>query len=79
MKLLPCRIVYCLLIRLLPAVGYRVNDNGRLIYQGTDAWYWSSTQYSSDVRYGYRWSFSSGDSRLNYTTKANGFSVRCVK
>ncbi len=77
MRVLLSTIVYFLSYCFLPAVGYRVYDNGRLLKQGSEGYYWSSTQISSTN--GYHWNFNSGNSNLNSNPKAYGFSVRCVK
>ncbi len=78
MKILLSKIVYFLLICFLPAVGYRVYDNGRLANQGSNGEYWSSTQNSNTGAN--NWYFNNGNSNLNNNAnKANGFSVRCVK
>ncbi len=77
MKLLSFRIVYCLLISLLPAVGRRHPDNGALYYQGSRGEYWSSTQTGTTT--GYDWEFYSGGVSQPSRNKADGRSVRCVK
>ncbi len=62
----------------LPAVGRRAT-NGTLGNQGTNGNYWTSSQASNTVADD--WDFGSGNSRLipANNSKANGFSVRCVK
>ncbi len=62
----------------LPAVGFRHYANGTLNYQGTYGIYWTSTQASNTTAA--HWQFYSGASCLYpASSKANGFSVRCVK
>lgn len=63
----------------LPAVGRREYINGVLYNQGSEGWYWSSTQYPSNTNYGYFWYFYSGYSSLTSYDKAFGNSVRCVR
>ncbi len=78
MKIVLSIIVYFLTGCFLPAVGYRDLNNGALYNQGTNAWYWTSTQASNTTAGD--WQFDSGHSFLNPTNnKAHGFSVRCVK
>ncbi len=78
MKILPSKIVYYLFYCFLPAVGIRNNSNGSLSNQGSNGYYWSSTQNGNTN--GYYWNFNNGNSNLNNNAdKANGFSVRCVK
>ncbi len=77
MKILPCRIVYFLLVCFLPALGY---SSGGTIYNPSNGYYWSSTQYPSDSNNGYNLNFNSGGSNPNNAnTKTNAFSVRCVQ
>ncbi len=78
MKVLSSKIVYYLFYCVLPAVGYRANNNGALGNQGSNGYYWSSTQYNNTGAN--RWNFNSSNSNLNNNAnKANGYSVRCVK
>jgi uncharacterized protein (TIGR02145 family) len=61
----------------LPAVGIRVTSSGALNNQGTDGYYWASTQYFTT--YGYIWPFGSGLSYWYGFSKAYGLSLRCVQ
>ena len=59
-----------------PAVGYR-STSGTLYFDGTDGFYWSSTQGSSTGAYDMY--FSSGNVSTGYNDKRVGFSVRLVR
>ncbi|MRM83420.1 hypothetical protein D1003_06250, partial [Riemerella anatipestifer] len=63
----------------LPANGFRSPAADGLFGQGSSGWLWSSEQFDSYVSQYLR--FTSIDSRAgnNYRTRANGFSVRCIK
>ena len=63
-----------------PAVGNRSNNNGALLFQGMNGYYWSSTQYENEEDKGYGMGFTISvtvQSGSNY--KAVGFNVRCVR
>ena len=60
----------------LPSAGYRNRVNGLLSYQGTNGYYWSSTVSGTNARYLH---FLSTAATTNYSHRAYGFSVRCLK
>jgi len=61
----------------LHAAGDLNSSTGALTYRGAFGSYWSSTQNDgTNGRYLY---FYSGNSSMNLTTKAYGFSVRCLR
>ena len=60
----------------LPVAGYRDYSNGSLNVVGSYGDYWNSTVDGAYARYLY---FLSGDASMNYTFRALGFSVRCLK
>ncbi|MDE7355768.1 MAG: hypothetical protein K2N21_03235 [Rikenellaceae bacterium] len=59
-----------------PAVGYRRTD-GSLTSAGVGGLYWSSVAYDSNRAYNLY--FTSSNLTVNYSSKRNGFSVRCVR
>ena len=61
----------------LPA-GYRNNHEGRYSYEGNLTFFWSSTvrDYSA---YNMRLDYNLDSANLGYSSKYNGFSVRCLK
>ncbi len=61
----------------LHAAGYLNISNGSLLYRGSNCIYWSSTQNVSSN--GWFLSFSSSHSHMDFSNKAFGFSVRCLK
>jgi hypothetical protein len=61
----------------LHAAGYLFNSNGSLGSRGSNGYYWSSKQYSTDT--GWRLHFLSGYSYLDFNGKAYGRSVRCLR
>jgi len=61
----------------LHAAGYLDNGNTNVYYRGGNGNYWSSTNYSAT--YGWFLYFYSGECYVNNSTKANGFSARCVR
>ena len=62
----------------LHAAGYLSNGDGSLVNRGSGGYYWSSAFY--DAINGKNLSFNSGFSSMsNISSKANGFSVRCVR
>jgi len=61
----------------LHAAGYLEYSDGSLYVRGSNGHYWSGTQYSSTG--GWRLGFFSGDCNIYGSSKAYGFSVRCVK
>ena len=61
----------------LPAAGYRNGNDGTLGNVGTNGYYWSSTEDSSN--YAYNLGFSSGNApEVSRYNKRFGYSVRCV-
>ena len=60
----------------LPSAGYRNRVSGLLNNQGTDGNYWSSTVSGTIAR---RLSFYSAAAYTYSSSRANGFSVRCLK
>jgi len=60
----------------LPVAGLRPNDTGALGYVGTRGYYWSSTVSGTDVL---KLRFTSTGVLLSSDTRADGFSVRCIK
>tara|TARA_B110000046_G_scaffold127483_1_gene133915 strand:+ start:614 stop:1564 length:951 start_codon:yes stop_codon:yes gene_type:complete len=60
----------------LPAAGLRPNDTGALGHVGTRGYYWSSTVDGTDVL---KLRFTSNGAVLSSDTRADGFSVRCIK
>ncbi|MGY5504059.1 hypothetical protein [Riemerella anatipestifer] len=62
----------------LPASGYRGSYSGTLNSQSSIGWLWSSGQRSSSDSWSLR--FDSGNSHTgDYSLRADGFSVRCLK
>jgi uncharacterized protein (TIGR02145 family) len=60
----------------LPAAGNRGSTNGALYYRGHFAYYWSSSEYGSNA---YHLFFNSSNVYpADYTSRTNGFSVRCI-
>ena len=59
-----------------PSAGNRNRINGLLNNQGTNGNYWSSSVSGTIARYLY---FNSTAANTNNDTRANGFSVRCLK
>ncbi len=72
---LPSSMTGCIF---LPAVGYRQSSNGSLYSPGFYGYYWSSRQYDQTTSY-FLYFNNGGASLNNSTTKAYGYSVRCVK
>ncbi|MDE7356022.1 MAG: hypothetical protein K2N21_04545 [Rikenellaceae bacterium] len=63
-----------------PAVGFRFNDSsGTLSYAGVSGYYWSSVTYASNTNRAYYLLFGSSNLNVDWTTKQDGFSVRCVR
>src|SRR5690606_19509149 len=60
----------------LPLAGGRDYSNGSFIPVGISGYYWSSTVSSTDSRFLF---FSSGNASLYNNSRANGYSVRCLK
>jgi hypothetical protein len=60
----------------LPMAGYRNFNDGSLSFVGSNGNYWSSTVNGTTS-----WNliFNSGNARMNDLSRANGFSVRCLK
>lgn len=61
----------------LHAAGFISRNYAVLFYRGSDSYYWSSTQYSTDC--GWYLFFGSGYSEMIYSLKAYGNAVRCIK
>jgi hypothetical protein len=61
----------------LHAAGYLSNSGGSLYYRGSEGYYWSSVQ--GDATDVWNLHFSSGYSGMLPDSKANGFSVRCLR
>lgn len=60
----------------LPAAGYRYNYDGSLQYRGSAGYYWSSTTRSSSE--GYYLHVAINDTKIGSTSRAYGYSIRCV-
>ena len=60
----------------LPSAGNRNRINGLLSYQGTLGYYWSSTVSGANARTLY---FNSAAANTNLNSRADGFTVRCLK
>ena len=60
----------------LPVAGSRNYSNGLLRNVGSSGDYWSSTGFGSDAR---RFSFTISDAFMFSSSRAYGFSVRCIK
>lgn len=61
----------------LPAAGHIKKYDGYAIYRGAEAYYWSSRRYSYSDAYAH--TFNNSDLFMEITSRANGFSVRCVQ
>jgi hypothetical protein len=61
----------------LHAAGYLYGSDGSLSNRGSNGYYWSSTQ--GDAAFGWSLGFGSGGSNMYYSSKAYGFSARCVR
>ena len=59
----------------LPAAGYRNSVDGALFNRGNGGSYWSSTENGSNAYY---LNFISSSANTTSTSRAKGFSVRCV-
>ena len=60
----------------LPLSGYRDRSSGALDQMGTFGYYWSSTVAGTNARFLY---FDSSVAIMSSFTRADGFSVRCIK
>ena len=60
---------------MLPAAGYRSNDDGALYGRGVAGYYWSSTENGSDSWFRI---FESSGASMYSDLRTSGFSVRCV-
>ncbi|NTV45450.1 MAG: hypothetical protein HGB11_02765 [Chlorobiales bacterium] len=60
--------------------GFRY-ENGNFLNKGEFAYFWSITTFSNDATEAYYRSIYTGNGSVNdfYTSKATGFSVRCIK
>ena len=64
----------------LPAAGLRISNSGELAYTSSCGYYWSSSPYYGGNNYAsYLYFDSGGVNPLDYGSRANGFSVRCVQ
>ena len=61
---------------MLPAAGFRLNDDGALYFRGGSGLYWSSTE--SDDNNAWLLRFNSSDAFTNIRNRTYGLSVRCV-
>ena len=59
------------------AAGTLIENNGSLLFRGSQGQYWSNTQYGSS--YGWHLLFGNSGCSMGYNTKANGFTLRCIK
>ncbi|MDE6570570.1 MAG: DUF4906 domain-containing protein, partial [Alistipes sp.] len=62
-----------------PAAGYLNNSTGAVTAVAANGYYWSSSPCSSEVYAGNLRFSSGGVCPVNYSTRAGGFSVRCVR
>ncbi len=62
----------------LPA-GSRVFNNGTFSSTGTQGYWWSSTNYISNLNYYYALLFNDGSFVRDFVDENYGFSVRCIK
>lgn len=62
----------------LPFAGHRNRGIGDYAYEGTTAYYWSSTHYSFSA-YDLAFNTSSGIYPANNFTRGYAFSLRCLK
>ncbi len=64
-----------------PAAGYRHCSSGAFIGVGTDGTCWSASSVSGTVQTGYNLYFNSSyvNPSNDFTSRADGFSVRCVR
>lgn len=60
----------------LPATGSRFNSNGSLRFRGSDGYYWSSTESSSNAQNLY---FNNSSVSMIASSRLNGFSLRCIE
>ena len=60
----------------LPVAGYRIFSSGALTNVGSIGHYWSSTVDGSNAR---TLGFGSSDANMYSSSRASGFSVRCIK
>ena len=65
----------------LHAAGHLEAATGSVLGRGSFGWYWSSTQYTTALPYqlGSFFHLEVNKSTLDYSGKAQGFSLRCVK
>ena len=65
----------------LHAAGQLIDINGSLTERGTIGLYWSNTQNIADQPYqnGYLLYFQSVNANMDFTSKARGLTVRCIK
>ena len=61
----------------LPAAGCRLYDDGMLTSRGSNGYYWGSTE-NGDFAWGFYFNSSSAGTPAYGSSRANGFSVRCV-
>jgi uncharacterized protein (TIGR02145 family) len=60
----------------LPAAGYRYYSNGALSNRGYSGYYWSTRK--GDTSSAYYMNFASSGTGMYDSTRASGFSVRCI-
>jgi uncharacterized protein (TIGR02145 family) len=53
--------------------------SGKFLYQGIEAFFWSSTQYSATGALGCEMEYGNGHTFKPYSPKLSGMSVRCIK
>jgi uncharacterized protein (TIGR02145 family) len=61
---------------MLPAAGDRGGSSGSLYFRGSNGYFWSSSQYTSD--YAWYLGLLSGNASTYSSGRRGGFSVRCV-
>lgn len=61
-----------------PAAGSRLYSSGNVYFRGEGGRYWSSRPYSGSAYY-FNFNFDDGGANMNYTSRAYGYSVRCVQ
>lgn len=64
----------------LPAAGLRNSNSGELAGTSSSGYYWSSSPYFGGNNYaGYLYFYSGNVAPLSSSSRAYGFSVRCVR
>ena len=59
--------------------GYRFSYDGTFINIGYYGNWWSSTEYGTSSAWGRHMYYNSSNASRNFSSKVNGFSVRCIK